>query len=172
MYYNYKPTRTSKMTPAELKCIRTKFEGLGGKDSDSCFADVIELILEHAKFDVCETFEIFNNLSTSHDPIWKYLRGVWDPETHVSSHTGVWNAFETFVKTNCVNLTEEEDKTNACVKWLHEIIIRVMNLEATDDLFGGRLYARHRNIFEQIRHRLDEIIEYELHKLRCFNFQI
>ena len=149
--------------------LQVKLEGLKGEDADSCFADVIDFILEKHH----NSNKIRSVLVEKQNLVWRYLDPNFDPHTCPCTYTCVWTAFEAYFD-SCVDLTEEEeeDRTNTSVKWLHALKTKVANLEAVDDLFSPHPYAQHRGRFEQIRQRLDEITEFVMHKFRCSKFGV
>lgn len=107
---------------------------------DSEFAHAIDLALEHkCTWTETDTEEICGTLTANTGAIWVYLDPTLDPVRNRCVYTGAWAAFETFFDRHCANLTEEEDRTNASVKWLHSLKLRVVNLEAVDKLLPSQI---------------------------------
>ena len=137
-----------------------------GTDNFLCFKQAIDRIVREQR----ELPNPPDVLVDNRCVVWQYLVPYFDPEKCPCTYTCVWKAFETFYDSQCSQLSHEEDKTNACVKWLHQLDTNIHNLEAADDLISTHPYAEYRDRFTQLRRRIDEISEFVMHKFRCAKF--
>lgn len=104
--------------------------------------------------------------------MWQYLDATFHPAICRCTYTCVWRAFEAFYDTRCLEMTEIEDRANACIKWLHEMRTKVERLEAVNDLVSPSPFSKHRRRFAELKQRADEITELVMHKLRCEKFGV
>lgn len=143
--------------------------------SDHGSSTTFERAIDHVLDEQSElTASEFFDRVKSNSPLgmWKYIDATFDPDVCRCTYTCVWRAYEAFYKRECLQLTEIEDRTNACIKWLHEIKTRVAKLEAVDDLVSPGPFAQSRSRFAELTLRLDEITEFVMHKLRCAKFGV
>lgn len=131
--------------------------------SDLCFEDRIDSIL---------TEKAVGAVDDHPASMWRYLNANFDPDRTRCTYTCVWQAYESFYDSQCLRWTEQEDITNACVKWLHDLKTKVEKIEAVDDVHKSHPYAKHRDRLRQLKCRLDEITEFVMHKFRCSKFGI
>ena len=107
---------------------------------------------------------------TTPSAMWEYVHPSFDPDKNQCTYTCVWRAFETFYDTQCSQLAEEEDRTNMCVKWLHDLKTKVEKIEAVDDAEASHPFSEFRDRFTQLKCRIDELTEFVMHKFRCSKF--
>lgn len=141
----------------EIKCLFSAF-------MTHQLADTIDSILEQRE-GCCES-------ATIKIHVWEYVNLNFDPDKTPCTYTCVWQAFETYYDTQVKPLAEEEDRVNACVKWLHDLKTRVEKIEAVDDLLPSHPCAEHRDRLKQLKLRVDEITEFVMHKFRCLKFGV
>lgn len=130
-------------------------------------ADAIKQVGEQRGLSESECDEMRTTLS-----VWHYLGHGFDPDTMQCTYTCVWQAFETFYNAQAKPLAEEEDRPNACIKWLHDLKTKVENIEAVDDLVTPHPFSQFRDRFTQLKCRIDEITEFVMHKFRCSKFGV
>lgn len=99
--------------------------------------------------------------------VWHHLDPAFSPEENECTYICVWQAFETFYDAHAKTLVQEEDRVNACVKWLHDLKTKVEKVEATGDHS-----PEYRDRLVQLKQRVDEITEFVMHKFRCFKFGV
>jgi len=132
---------------------------LNADGADFSFAEVVDQILEQGE----PAPAVAETLAANQALAWQYLK----VRECRCTFTSVWAAFETFFDEHCFNLGQEEDKTNASIRWLHDLKTRVSKLESVDDRLSCKPYVQHRDNFAQIRQRVDELTEFVMHKFRC-----
>lgn len=142
------------------------------KDIDPCVTDAIKLVGEQRELNESESDEMYTKLSGNHASMWQYLGPAFDPDKTQCTYTCVWQAFESFYDTQCSIQTEAEDRTNACVKWLHDLQTKIQKLEQVDDLVSPHPFSQFRDRFAQLKQRVEEITEFVMHKFRCSKFGV